>query len=246
MTIANETELRGMEEVGRIVGRTLNALVPRIKAGTTTAELDAVAEGLLGEHGARSAPRLVYGFPATICISVNEEVVHGIPGERVLRGGDIVTVDVTAEKDGFMADAARTVVVPLASKLKRRLSACARVAFSEAMKVARPGRRVREIGGAIEGVARRQGFRAIRDLAGHGIGRTIHEAPSVPCVYEAGQTETLTPGMVLAVEPMISAGADVTRTERDGWTISTVDGSLSSHYENTILITRGAPRILTR
>lgn len=245
MTISNQEELEGMKAAGKVVARVLGALVPKVKAGVTTGELDRVAEAMLEGFEARSAPRMVYGFPGSVLVSVNDEVVHGIPGERVLQGGDVVTVDVTVEKDGFMADAARTVLVPYASVEKKRLAACARVAFSEAMKVARAGNRVRDVGAAIERTAHRHGFSSIRDLCGHGIGRTIHEPPEVPGIDYEGATQVLEEGMVLAVEPMISTGADLTRLDPDGWTIRTTDGSLSAHYENTIVITKGRPLVLT-
>ncbi|MDX1385003.1 MAG: type I methionyl aminopeptidase [Thermoanaerobaculia bacterium] len=245
MTIESDAELQGIREAGRVVARTLNTLVPRVRPGVTTAELDRAALALLEQEGARSAPALEYGFPATVCISVNDEIVHGIPGRRVLRAGDLVTVDVTAEKDGFVADAARTVVVAHPSRAKRRLVRCARAAFAEAMRVARAGYRVRDIGAAIERTVERFGLTVIRDLHGHGVGRRIHEDPTVPGYYDAANDRPLEPGLVLAIEPLVSAGSGFTRLLADGWTVSTRDGSLSAHHENTVVVTAGPPLVVT-
>jgi len=245
MTIRGERELQMVREAGRVVARILHALVRETRAGVTTGELDATAARLLAEECARSAPELVYGFPGATCISVNEEIVHGIPGPRTLRSGDVVKLDVTVEKDGFMADAARTVVIPVAGPEKKRLVACARTAFTEAMRVARVGFKVRDIGAAIEGTASRYGFAVVRDLHGHGIGRTIHEEPTVPGYYDPGRSESLLEGMVLAIEPILCTGSGNTRLRPDGWTVVTSDGSLAVHHENTIVIRDGAPLVLT-
>ena len=245
MTIRKAGELEAVREAGRVVARILHALVRETRAGVTTAQLDATAARLLAEEHARSAPELVYGFPGSACISVNEEIVHGVPGPRTLRSGDVVKLDVTVEKDGFMADAARTVVIPVAGAEKKRLVSCARAAFSEAMRVARVGFMVRDIGAAIEGVAQRYGFAVVRDLNGHGIGRTIHEEPTVPGYYDPARSQPLVEGMVLAIEPILCDGSGETRLRADGWTVVTSDGSLAVHHENTIVIRDGAPLILT-
>jgi len=245
MTVQGEAELAAVREAGRIVARILHALVRETRAGVTTAELDATAARLLAEERARSAPELVYNFPGATCISVNEEIVHGIPGPRPLRAGDVVKLDVTVEKNGFMADAARTVVIPHAASEKKRLVACARTAFTEAMRVARVGFKVRDIGRAIESTADRYGFAVVRDLNGHGIGRTIHEEPTVPGYYDAARSQPLEDGMVLAIEPILCAGSGNTRLLSDGWTVVTSDGSLAVHHENTIVVRDGAPLVLT-
>jgi methionyl aminopeptidase len=245
MTIGGSRELDAVREAGRVVARILHALVRETRAGVTTADLDRTAARLLEEEKARSAPELVYGFPGATCISVNEEIVHGVPGPRTLRAGDVVKLDVTVEKDGFMADAARTVVIPVAASEKKRLVSCARTAFSEAMRVARVGFKVRDIGAAIEGVAERFGFAVVRDLNGHGIGRTIHEEPTVPGYYDPGRSQPLVEGMVLAIEPILCAGSGSTRLRSDGWTVVTSDGSLAVHHENTIVVRNGAPLIVT-
>lgn len=245
MSIDSEKDLEGLRRIGRIVQMALAAMKKRVQAGITTAELDEIGAEVLARHGARSAPALVYDFPRSICISVNDEAVHGIPGDRVLAPGDLVKLDTTAEKDGYMADAAVTVAVPPSPARARQLAACAQAAFFQAMKAARAGNRVNDIGRAVEAEVKRHGFSVLRDLSGHGIGRSIHEEPSVPNFYDPYSRQVLTEGLVLAVEPIIAAGARRTVTDRDGWTIRTSDGSLAAHFEHTIVITRGRPILLT-
>ena len=245
MSIQSPAELHALQRAADVVRLTLDALQARVRSNITTSELDAVAAGVLAAHGARSAPALVYGFPGTVLISINDQVVHGVPGPRRLAPGDVVKLDVTVEKDGYVADAARTVVVEPAGSVARRLVACAEAAFGAALGAARAGTRVNEIGRAIEREVRRHGFSVLRGLAGHGVGRTIHEPPDVPNSYDPGQTDVLTEGLVLAIEPMIAAGSNRVVQDRDGWTIRTRDGSLSAHYEHTVVITRGRPMVLT-
>ena len=192
VSINSPEELAGMRTTGEIVRLMLEAMKGQVRAGVTTAELDEAGAKVMGEHGARSAPAMVYGFPGTSCISVNEEAVHGIPGSRVLREGDLVKLDVTVEKDGFIADAAVTMPVGKVSDLNRRLVACAERAFAKAMLVARAGFRVVEIGRAVEREVRRSGFTVIRELGGHGIGRTIHEPPHVPNFADSEASQLLT------------------------------------------------------
>jgi len=188
---------------------------------------------------------MVYGFPGTVLICVNDEVVHGVPGSRHLKPGDVVKLDVTAEKGGYMADAARTVLVGSASPRAQRLVTCVHAAFEQALNVAKAGNRVSEIGRAIEAEVHRHGFSVIRALEGHGIGRTIHEAPSVPNYWNPEQKDVLTEGLVLTIEPIISSGQGHVYEDRDGWTVRTSDGSLSAHYEHTVVITRDRPVLLT-
>ena len=245
MSITSEADWDGLREIGRTVCETLDAVERETRPGVTTAQLDRVAAAVFADKGARSAPAMVYGFPGTILISVNDEVVHGIPGTRRLDRGDVVKLDVTAEKDGYMADAARTVVLDGASDRAVRLRDCAEAAFRQALTVARAGNQVSAIGRAIETEVRRRGFSVIRDLAGHGIGRTIHEPPSVPNYFDARQKDVLTAGMVIAIEPIISSGSWRVVDGRDGWTIRTKDGSTAAHYEHTVVITRDEPILLT-
>lgn len=245
MSIESPADLEGMRAASRVTRETLDALAAHVRVGVTTAELDAVAAGIFRKHGARSAPAMVYGFPGHVLISINDEIVHGIPGPRALRRGDLVKLDVTVEKDGFIADAARSIVVEAGSRTARRLVACVEAAFDAAIAVARAGTRVNEIGRAVEREVRRHGFAVVRGLSGHGVGRTIHEEPSVPNQFDAWQRDVLTEGLVLTIEPMISAGSAQPVTGSDGWTIRTRDGSLSAHHEHTLVITRDAPLILT-
>ncbi len=245
MTIRRQEELDGLEAVGRVVARTLAAMREALRPGMTTGQLDAVAGAVFRAHGARPAPALVYGFPGVACISVNDEVVHGIPGGRRLEPGDLVKLDVTAEKDGFMADAARTVAVGSGSAAAANLTACVREAFRRGLAAVRPGHPVRWIGREIEAVARRFGFAVVRDLTGHGIGRTIHEPPEVPNFDDPFSRARLEEGMVLAIEPIVCAGSGDSYLARDGWTVRTSDRTLAAHYEQTVVVTRRGPRVLT-
>jgi methionyl aminopeptidase len=245
MSIKTAEELAGMRAAGLVVRRTLEAMKRAVWPGVTTAEVDEEGAKVIREHGARPAPALVYGFPGANLISVNNEVVHGIPGARKIREGDLVKLDVTIEKDGFMADAAITVGVGKISEEKSRLMGCVERAFHSAMKFARAGVRVAEIGGEIEREVRRSGFSVIRELGGHGIGRTIHEPPSVPNFRDRNATEILTEGLVITVEPIIAAGSEHVFLGADGWTVETRDGGMSAHYEHTLVITNEQPVLLT-
>jgi len=245
MSITSEEELEGLKAAGEVVARVLEAMKQQVRAGVTTRELDEVGARVIREHGAVSAPKKVYEFPGENCISLNDEAVHGIPGDRIVQPGDLVKLDVTVEKDGYMADAAITVPVEPVRQLNRKLARCAERAFRRALLVARAGARVNDIGRAVEGEVRRSGFSVIRTLCGHGIGRRIHEAPEVPNFYEPLANQELTEGMVITIEPIIAAGSGNAQTANDGWTVKTTDGKPSAHYEHTIVITRGTPIILT-
>jgi methionyl aminopeptidase len=245
MSIESVADWKGLRRAGRVVRLTLDALEAHVRVGISTAELDRVAAALFVEHGARSAPALVYGFPGTVLISVNDEVVHGIPGPRRLQHGDVVKLDVTVEKDGYIADAARTVIVEPGAESSQRLVACTKAAFVAGLAVARAGRRVNEIGRAIEREVLKSGFSVIEELGGHGVGRTIHEPPSVPNQYDPDQRDVLTEGLVLTIEPLVCMGVGEAFEDRDGWTMRTRDGSLAAHHEHTIVITNGRPILLT-
>jgi len=245
MSINTPEELAKLKTAGRIVRRMLEAMKNAVRPGVTTAELDETGAQVMREHGAQSAPQLVYKFPGVNCISVNDEAVHGIPSERVVQKGDLVKLDVTIEKDGFMADAAETVAVEEVPDESERLKACAERAFHKAMLVARAGFRVSEIGRAVEKEVRRAGFSVIRDLGGHGIGRTIHEAPRVPNFADPQANDILTEGLVITVEPIIAAGSGRILVAKDGWTVCTADRRPSAHYEHTLVITKGEPILLT-
>jgi methionyl aminopeptidase len=245
VSITGPEELEGMRAAGEVVRLMIESMKREVRPGITTAELDAVGAGVMQKHGAKSAPAMVYNFPGTNCISVNEEAVHGIPGARALRDGDLVKLDVTVEKNGFMADAAVTVPVGNVSQENQRLIACAERAFAKAMLVARAGFRVSEIGRVVEREVRRNGFSVIRALGGHGIGRTIHELPRVPNYPDPEARQVLTEGLVITVEPIIAAGSGRSFVAADGWTVCTADGRPSAHYEHTLVVTKGEPILLT-
>lgn len=245
MTIQSATELEGMRAIGKLVAETLARMEAAVKPGVTTAQLDHVARVFLESHGARSAPQMTYGFPGFTCISVNEEIVHGVPGPRVLNEGDVVTIDVTAELKGFMADAARTVPLPGASNEALGLIASAERAYEAGIKAATPGARVRAIGRAIEASVKRDGFSVVRELCGHGIGRALHEEPTVPNFDDVSASSHLHAGLVLAVEPLVSTKPARIFDEADGWTIRTHNRSWSAHHENTIVVMDGEPLVLT-
>jgi methionyl aminopeptidase len=245
MSIETAEQLSALRKAGSIVCGMLEAMKANVCPGVTTGELDEIGAEVMRRERANSAPALVYGFPGTSCISINDEAVHGVPGNRVIRYGDLVTLDVTVEKDGYIADAAETVVAGATSEENQRLISCARRAFEKAMLVARAGFRVNEIGRMIEREVRQNGFSVIRELGGHGIGRTIHEEPFVPNYPDRRANEFLTDGLVITVEPIISAGTGNVVTDRDGWTVRTSDGYPSAHYEHTIVITKGRPILMT-
>ena len=245
MSIESPTDWIGLREVARIVRRVLNDVEAHVRPGVTTADLDRVAGQVLAEERARSAPAVTYGFPGNVLVSINDEIVHGVPGRRKIVRGDLVSIDVTVEKAGFVADAARTIALDGATDLARRLAACAESALEAGLAVARAGTPVNEIGRAVEGEVRRCGFTVVRGLSGHGVGRTIHEWPDVPNEYNARQRDILTEGLVLTIEPMICAGGGRTIVGKDGWTVRTRDGSLAAHAEHTLVITKGRPVVLT-
>lgn len=245
MSIKNPEELAALKVVGTIARLMLEVMKQAVRPGVSTAELDEIGAQTMRQHGARSAPAMVYGFPGVNLISVDDEAVHGIPGSRTLREGELVKLDVTVEKDGLMADAAVTVPVGTISDVDRRMISCAERAFRKAMLVARAGFRVSEIGRVVEREVRRDGFSVIRDLGGHGIGRTIHEEPRIPNYPDPLARQILTEGLVITVEPIIAAGSGRAVVDKDGWTIRTADRSKSAHYEHTIVITKGQPILLT-
>jgi methionyl aminopeptidase len=245
MSIETEADLVGLTQIGRIVALTLLEMQRKAKPGMTTAELDAIGAGVLAKHGARPTPRDTYNFPGAVCISVNEQAVHGVPGSRVMKTGDVVKIDVTADLDGYVADAARSVILGRGTRVSKRLAECARSAFLQAMNVATAGRQTRDIGRAVDTEVRRYGFSVMRQMFGHGVGRQIHESPSIPSYYEPRCRDQLTEGLVITVEPIIAAGSGRSVDSSDGWTVTTADRSLTAHHEETIIITRGRPIILT-
>jgi methionyl aminopeptidase len=242
MSIEHPNELKGLQAAGRVVAEALRAMAARVRPGVTTAELDAVAAGVFKRHGARSAPQLAYDFPGVTCISVDDEAVHGIPGPRRLKSGELVKLDVTAELEGYYADACVSVPVGTVAPRTQRLVAAARSGLRAGMEVAVAGARTGDIGAAVQAEIERRGFSVCRELTGHGIGRTIHEPPTVANV--AGGNERLTDGLVLTVEPIIAAGEGEVHVAPDRWTVRTDDGSVSAHVEHTIVVRDGAPPLI--
>jgi len=247
MVIEDDKALAGMKAVGRVVRHALDAMRAAVAPGVSTAALDDVALGIFKQHGARSAPRLVYRFPGTTCICINDEVVHGIPSpKRKLAAGDVVKLDVTAELDGYMADAAESVPVGEVDAATTALIAAARDAFDVGLVQARPGNRALDIGRAVEALVRERGFAVVPALQGHGIGRTIHEAPMVPNWADPTARDWLVEGMVITIEPILSAGSGDAEDLDDGWTVRTTDRTRSAHHEHTVVIQKhGLPVLLT-
>jgi methionyl aminopeptidase len=245
MTIDNQEELDALIRAGRVVAQARQAMVEAVAPGTTTGELDALGREVFRRHGARSAPRVTYRFPGSTCISVNDEAAHGIPSvKRQLRDGDLVNLDVSAELDGYFSDTGISVAVGEVSPVASRLVEATRLAQRDAMNAAQPGARLRDLGRAVERRARRHGFRVIKNLNGHGIGRGLHEDPTVPSIDD-GQRMVLREGLVLAIEPFLSVSADHVIDDVDGWTLRTADRSLVAQFEHSIVVTQDGPLVLT-
>jgi methionyl aminopeptidase len=245
MSIESQADWDGLRAVSEIVRQTLTLLSDEVRPGITTGELDAIAKRFLDSRGARSAPAMEYGFPGTVLISLNDEVVHGVPGKRRIQPNDLVSLDVTVELNGYVADAARSLVVSPGTDTAYQLVTCARMAFEAALRVAKAGSPVREIGRVVEREVRRQGFAVVQGLSGHGVGRTIHEPPTVPNEWDPTQTDILTEGLVITIEPMVAVGSGRPVERADGWTIATRDHGTAAHHEDTVVITRGRPVVLT-
>lgn len=246
MTIDNDDDLDGLRRSGAVVAEARDAMVAAVEPGISTGELDAIGRAVMRRHGARSAPRLAYRFPGSTCISVNDEAAHGIPSTtRFLRDGDLVNIDVSAELDGYWTDTGISVGVGSLDPVGRRLLDATRSAQRDAMAAARAGRRISELGRAVERRARSNGFAVVENLCGHGVGRHIHEEPSIPSVEQRGDRTKLWEGLVVAIEPFLSTGATFVVEDDDGWTLRTPDGSRTAQFEHTVVITRGAPLVLT-
>ena len=245
MTVKSWGELQTMARACRIVVDALDALEAAALPGVTTREMDRIAREHIERAGARPAFLGYRDYPATLCISVNEEVVHGIPGPRKLREGDIVGLDLGCILDGFFGDAARTVAVGEVSGEARRLMQATREALSAGIDVCRPGKRVGDIGHAVQTHAEGYGYSVVRDFVGHGIGTSLHEEPQVPNYGPPGRRERLVPGMCLAIEPMVNVGRSEVEVLSDGWTAVTKDRSLSAHFELSVAVTSLGPWILS-
>lgn len=246
MTVESEKDLEGLQRIGRIVGLALKEMKKSVQAGITTEELDQIGGEFLRKHGAHSAPKLVYNFPGETCISVNNEAAHGIPSDRSLQPGDLVNIDVSAELDGYFADTATMVIVEPVSTEKKKLCRCARSALFHATANAKAGSPIQVIGKTIEKEASRCGFKVLKDLGGHGVGRNIHEEPKdISCFYNRFDRRRLTAGMVITIEPFLTTGAEYVVPSVDGWTLRTSDGGLSAQFEHTLVITQGHPIVIT-
>lgn len=243
MSIDSPDELAGLRAAGRVVAEAIREMARRVRPGVSTGELDDLAAQVFARHGARSGPQLDYDFPGVTCLSVDDEAVHGIPGPRRLREGQLIKLDVTAELNGFYADACRTVPVGRVRPREQRLMAASQSALKRGMEAAVAGANVGAIGKAVNDEVRRRGFSVIEELAGHGIGRKIHEEPDVPNIDWDGPT--LTDGLVITIEPIIAAGKGDVYMDDDGWTVKTYDRSPSAHFEHTIVITEAAPILVT-
>ncbi len=239
------SELQKMHRACTIVVETLEALAQAAVAGTTTKELDTISRERILKAGAKPAFLGYRGYPATLCISVNDEVVHGIPGKRKLVEGDLVSLDLGCIVDGFYGDAARTVGVGKVSAEARRLMKATEESLQAGIAQCHPSKRVGDIGAAVQQVAEGYGYSVVREFVGHGIGTSLHEDPQVPNYGPPGRRERLVPGMCLAIEPMVNVGGPDVRVLDDGWTAVTVDRSLSAHFELSLAITRHGPWILS-
>ncbi len=247
MTIENEDDVIALKRIGKIVSYVLQQMLDTAEPGMTTRELDAFGAQLLEKHGAQSAPKLTYDFPGFTCISINEEAAHGIPGDRVIRAGDMLNVDVSAELGGYFADTGGTTIVPPTNALKTRLCHATRTALEQAMKQARAGQPLNGIGGAIQRTAKHHGFKIIENLGSHGVGRALHEAPEhIPGYFDPTDKRLLKEGMVITIEPFLSTKSRVVTETADGWTLVGAPGNLSAQYEHTMIITKGAPIVVTQ
>jgi len=243
--LKSKQEIEYMREAGKILAHVHEVLRDAIKPGVTTKELDELAEAEIKKHGAEAAFKGYHGYPASICTSINEEVVHGIPGLKTLKDGDIISIDVGTIYKGYYADAAKTHPVGTVSEDLQRLMEVTRQSFYEGLKYCMVGNRLSDISHAIQKYVESYGFSVVRDLVGHGIGRNMHEDPQVPNYGSPGRGPRLVEGMVLAIEPMVNMGTYEVETLQDNWTVVTADGKPSAHYEHTVAITKDGPMILT-
>ena len=244
--LKNAREIDGIRRSGRLLARALAALAAETREGITTRELDALARSYIVSRGGRPSFLGYLDFPASVCISVNAEVIHGIPGARKIRDGDLVSLDLGVDLDGYFSDAAVTVAVGRITNGRRRLLEVTRECLERAMAAARPGNRISDISRAVFDHASANGFGVVREYCGHGVGFSPHEDPQVPNYVGGGANPRLKEGMVLAVEPMINAGTGDIELLDDDWTVMTADGADSAHFEHTIVITRNGMEILTR
>lgn len=246
MTIEHEDQLEKLRVVGNLVARTLAAMGAALEPGMTTRELDDYGRALLEKEGARSAPELTYNFPGATCISVGPDCAHGIPGDTVVKAGDLINIDVSAELDGYFGDTGASFSVPPTSKRIERLCRDGRRAMWAGIRAVKPGARLNEIGRSIEAFARKNGYSLVRNLGSHGVGRSLHDEPAeIPTWYEPRDRRTIPEGLVFTIEPFLSLGADWVEELDDGWTLRPPRREATVQYEHTLVATRGGPLILT-
>ena len=244
--IKTDNDIKKMRYAGRILAETIALVGEHIKPGVTTRELDESAERYIRKAGGRPCFKGYGGFPASICCSVNDEIIHGIPGDRELLPGDIVSIDAGVEKDGFCSDSAKTFAVGEISAENKKLLAVTEESLQEGLAQAVAGNRMGDISHRIQEIIEAAGFGVVRNYTGHGVGRNLHEEPDVPNYGVAGRGLRLTKGMVIAIEPMVTAGSHKNKTLSDDWTVVTLDGSWAAHFEHTVAITASGPEILTK
>lgn len=245
IVVKNIADINEMVKACKITAGSLKAAGDAIKAGVTTAHVDAVVKKYITSHGATPSFLGYGGFPASACISVNDTVIHGIPGNTVIKDGDIVSVDVGAYYKGFHGDTAYTFAVGEISPQARRLLDTTKRSLQAAIDIVKPGIRIGDISNAVQTVVEKEGFSVVRDFVGHGVGRDLHEDPQVPNYGEAGRGVRLVPGMTLAIEPMVNMGGFAVKVLDDQWTVKTVDGSLSAHFEHSLVVTNDGCKVLT-
>ncbi len=247
MIVKTDEDVKHLKHVGQIVADCVHYMGRSIRPGMTTKELDRLGEEFLKEHGAKSAPSIMYNFPGTTCISINEEAAHGVPGKRIIQPGDIVNIDVSAEKNGYFGDTGYTFLVEPIHPKKQHLIDSTQKALVEAMKVAKAGNKLNLIGKAIEQTAKKAGYKTLRDLASHGIGRKLHEYPEcIPNYFDKKDKRTLEEGMVITIEPFLSTNSQYTEAAADGWTLVSGKGNSSAQFEHTMIITKDKPIITTQ
>lgn len=247
MTIETEHDLAKLRTIGQITALILRGMLQRIEPGMTTRELDAIGRGFFEQYQVRSAPQLCYKFPGFTCISVNEEAAHGVPSDRVISAGDVVNVDVSAELDGYFADTGGTMVVPPVTPLKDRLLQATQIALSAAMSRACADAPLNSIGHAIQKVAKDKGFKVIKNLCSHGVGRSLHEEPKqIPGFFDPKDQRRLSYGMVITIEPFLATKNNYVVQADDGWTLLGSKSNLSAQFEHTMVITRGQPIVVTQ
>lgn len=244
--LKTKAELEKMKRAGAVAGKVLHEVGKSIVAGMKTKDLDVLAEKLLRKAGAVPTFLGYRGYEASICVSINEEVVHGIPGDRVIKAGDIVSIDIGATVDGFVGDTAYTFLVEPVSVEARKLVDRTKESLEAAIRMMKPGNRLGDVGAAVQNLVEADGFGVVREFVGHGIGREMHEAPPVPNYGSAGSGMRLEPGLVLAIEPMVTAGHHDVKVLSDGWTVVTKDGSLAAHFEHSVAVTENGPLVLTQ